>query len=302
MREKFREFRLSKANKERLALINEIIEEYKAEGYTLTLRQLYYQLVSRDVVANKQEEYTKLSKLLKEGRMSGVVDWSAIEDRLRQIRRSPTWENPEAILQAAAEQFALDSLKGQEVYIECWVEKDALSEIVKRAADEYQVPVMVNRGYGSVSMIYDAYKRITKAYKDGAERAVILYLGDHDPSGLDMIRDIQARLDEMLVTFYGIGDFTLEVAPLALTTEQVNEYNPPPNPAKFSDPRAGWYMENFGTTSWEVDALEPRVLNTLITEGITSRLDLASFQAIKQREEELKWKMERFINTFQNFK
>lgn len=302
MREKFREFRLSKANKERLALINEIIEEYKAEGYTLTLRQLYYQLVSRDVVANKQEEYTKLSKLLKEGRMSGVVDWSAIEDRLRQIRRSPTWENPEAILQAAAEQFALDSLKGQEVYIECWVEKDALSEIVKRAADEYQVPVMVNRGYGSVSMIYDAYKRITKAYKDGAERAVILYLGDHDPSGLDMIRDIQARLDEMLVTFYGIGDFTLEVAPLALTTEQVNEYNPPPNPAKFSDPRAGWYMENFGTTSWEVDALEPRVLNSLITEGITSRLDLASFQAIKQREEELKWKMERFINTFQNFK
>jgi hypothetical protein len=290
---------------ERLTLINDIIEEYEAEGYTLTLRQLYYQLVSRDVIVNKLEEYARLSRLLKEGRMGGIVDWSAIEDRLRRIHKLPSWRSPEEILNASASQFALNKQEGQPVYMEVWVEKDALSEVVRRAADAYQIPVMVNRGYGSVSMIYDAYQRISSAFEADAKGAVILYLGDHDPSGLDMIRDIQARIMEMLDgesgNFSYNENYVFHVQHIALQSEQVKQYAPPPNPAKFSDPRATWYIENFGPTSWEVDALEPRILNNLITAGIEEWLVLSKFNAIKAEETRIKKTMMQFIKTFENF-
>ena len=105
---------MSAKNKERLDYINEIIEEYQDQGYTLTLRQLYYQLVSRDVIPNKQNEYAKLSTLLKEGRMAGIVDWDAIEDRLRQPSRPAAFESPRDIIDAAVNQYRKDRQNQQD--------------------------------------------------------------------------------------------------------------------------------------------------------------------------------------------
>lgn len=289
MKETFRPMKLSKANKEKLGTINGIISEYAADGYVMTLRQLYYQLVSRDIIPNKQNEYAKISKLLKEGRMSGVVDWDAIEDRLR-VPHIPYWNtSPKEAIQDAIRQYRLDRQKGQENYIEVWVEKDALSGVLKRVTSKYHVRLLVNRGYGSVTAIHDAYERMRGKIESG-KKCTILYLGDHDPSGMDMIRDIKDRITEMLITLnhfeynYAEIEDHFEVKPIALTMDQIRQYNPPKNPAKLTDPRSKWYVKEFGFNSWEVDALDPKTLNALLTSEIEANIDMNKYYEMLAKE------------------
>lgn len=285
---KFRNIRMNKANKERLNVINLIIEEYQAQGYTLTLRQLYYQLVSRDIIPNKTSEYAKLSTLLKEGRMSGFVDWDAIEDRLRKPSKPSSWENPAEIINSCILQYQLPRQDGQSNYLEVWVEKDALSGVLSRVTNKYHVPILVNRGYSSASAMFDSFQRFKTAFSDSKE-ITILYLGDYDPSGLDMIRDIRERITEFIEGYYDddadiMSKIQFNVVPIALTIEQIRQYNPPHNPAKISDPRAKEFIKNFGHSSWEVDALRPEVLNSLLTNAIETRLDLELYNSIVERE------------------
>lgn len=326
MKLKFRDVKLSKSNKERLDFINEIIEEYQEQGYVLTLRQLYYQLVSRDVIPNKQNEYAKLSTLLKEGRMAGIVDWDAIEDRLRKPESPSAWKSPQSIINACIEQYRKDRQKGQKIYLEVWVEKDALSGVLKRVTEKFGVPIMVNRGYSSASAMFDSYERFLKAIQKGQE-VKVLYLGDFDPSGVDMIRDIKARIDEFIVGSEALKDEAdfgrnknlyqerfddfieqglqgweadeiareqyaedkakqFKIVPIALTKEQIRQYNPPPNPAKITDPRAKDFIAKHGNTSWEVDALKPEVLNDILTKAIESNIEIELFESVIEEEQE----------------
>lgn len=260
MKEAFsNDLRLSKSNKKILTTINSILEEYKEDGYILTLRQLYYQLVSKDIIPNNDKEYAKLSNILKKGRMAGIVDWSAIEDRVR-VPRLPYWvKNVQDAIKDTIEQYRLNRMAGQGQTVEIWVEKDALSNVLYRVSSKYHIRLMVNRGYSSVSAMYDAYNRLNNG-------DVILYFGDHDPSGMDMIRDIRERLTE-----FGLE---IEVQPIALTMEQIKEFNPPPNPAKITDPRAKWYISEYGGTSWELDALPPRELIRLAESAVENIIDI----------------------------
>lgn len=311
MKQKFREIRLSKANRERLETINKIIVEYQRQGYRLTLRQLYYQLVSRDVIPNDQKEYTRLSKLLKEGRLGGFVDWDAIEDRLRTLEKPASWDSPADILGAAARQYRRDRMEGQATVLEVWVEKDALSNVLERVTKQYGIGLQVNRGYGSVSAIYEAYQRFREALNAGKPFR-LLYLGDHDPSGIDMIRDITHRIFEMWYgeeidpeerlpadpeEVYEFAEFEqhFQVQHVALTMAQIRQYNPPPNPAKIQDPRAGNYIQQYGNTSWEVDALRPEVLNGILRDAIEQHLDMDTYQAALAREAEEKERMANMI-------
>ena len=266
---------LSSANKERLGVINSIIEEYRKQGYKMTLRQLYYQLVSRDVIPNNLKEYAKLSKLLVQGRMAGVVDWDAIEDRIR-VPFIPYWVRGVVhAIEDTIDQYRLDRMRDQDVYIEVWVEKDALSGVLRRITSHYHVNLMVNRGYSSCTAMHDAYERLSAKESDG-KRCVILYLGDHDPSGMDMTRDVEERLNE-----FGVHP---EIRRVALTDAQIKKYNPPPNPAKFSDPRAKDYVAQYGRTSWEVDALPPNVLHQIITENVEGLIDMRKFKRLLAQE------------------
>lgn len=331
---KFREIKMSRKNQERLDFINEIIEEYQEQGYTLTLRQLYYQLVSRDVIPNKQNEYAKLSTLLKEGRMAGIVDWDAIEDRLRQPSRPAAFDSPQDILNAAINQYRKDRQEGQPVHVEVWVEKDALSGVLKRVTEKYGISIMVNRGYSSASAMYDSYERFLEAFKND-QKVKILYLGDFDPSGVDMIRDIKARIDEFIIGSEDVQDMfdwdwvddddfwrekyseiyhnsgyghtevmneleklfpiekakDFEIVPIALTIEQIRQFDPPPNPAKITDPRAKDFIKKYGGTSWEVDALRPQVLNEILTNAILENIDIDKFDAIVEQEDADKTKL-----------
>jgi hypothetical protein len=278
MKEVFREdLHMSAPNKARLEMINEIIEEYNAQNYRLTLRQLYYQLVSRDIIPNKSEEYAKLSVLLGKGRMAGIVDWDAIEDRIRRPY-IPYWvlDIPNAI-EDTIKQYRLNRQDSQDNYIEVWVEKDALSGVLKRVTSEYHVNLMVNRGYSSITAMHDAYNRFARAERMG-QSGIILYLGDHDPSGVDMVRDISTRLTE-----FGVS---VDVQHIALTDDQISKYNPPPNPTKVSDPRAKDYIVRYGNTSWEVDALRPDVLHKLVVSSIEENIDMDLFNEQKEQEQE----------------
>jgi hypothetical protein len=141
-------------------------------------------------------------------------------------------------------------------------EKDAISGVLSPLARELHVTLVVNRGYSSQSAMYEASKRFIE---HGDADCTILYLGDHDPSGEDMVRDVRDRLR----TFGA----EVHVEKIALTMDQIEEYNPPPNPAKVSDPRAAEYIAKHGDSSWEVDALPPDVLQDLIRDSIKRLVD-----------------------------
>lgn len=264
------ELRLSKANRIMLERINTILEEYRNEGYVLTLRQLYYQLVSKDIIPNNDREYAKLSNILKKGRMAGIVDWAAIEDRVR-VPKLPYWvRDVQHAIQDTIEQYRVNRMQGQQRNIEIWVEKDALSNVLFRVTSKYHIRLMVNRGYSSISAMYDAHRRLRSG-------DVILYFGDHDPSGKDMVRDIRERMEEF--------GREVDVRPVALTMEQIRRFNPPPNPAKITDPRAKWYIREYGRTSWELDALPPRELIRLAEEAVEELIDLDLYNRCLDREQ-----------------
>lgn len=242
---------------------NSIIEEYQADDLKLTLRQLYYQLVSRDVIPNVPRSYKNLSTLVTDARYAGMMDWEAIEDRVRPPHIPLEFSNLQHRVESAIYNYRLDRWEGQENYVELWVEKDALSGVLRPLADEFHVTMMVNKGYSSASAMYESAERFNEK-GDGRDK-VLLYLGDHDPSGEDMVRDIRDRLSEFHAD--------VDVRKLALTMTQVRQHKPPPNPAKITDPRAVAYIAKFGDHSWEVDALPPRVLARTIRAELDTLVD-----------------------------
>lgn len=260
----YKEIRLSRSSLEIVDKANEIIDEYSEQDFTLTLRQLYYQFVSRDIIPNTVQSYKRLGNIVNDARLTGLIDWEAIEDRTRSLSRLSTWDNPSEIIRACAEQYRVDYWGSQPHYIEVWVEKEALAGVVESVCNKYRVPFLSCRGYTSQSEMWRAGRRIQEHEQ---KRVTVLHLGDHDPSGIDMSRDIVDR-----IKMFAQIDF--EFVRLALNMNQVNKYNPPPNPAKQTDSRFIEYMKKFGGESWELDALEPKVITGLIATAIANRIDL----------------------------
>lgn len=261
-----------------LALIrkmDDIVTDYQRKGYQLTLRQCYYQLVARDIIENTEKSYKRIADLLDNGRKAGLIDWQAIEDRTRQIRGWSGYESPAAFLKSVSRGFMLDLWREQPCYVEVWVEKDALVDVVRKACAGTRTPFFSCRGFSSQSAMWRAAERF-KAKQD--KKCIILHLGDHDPSGLDMTRDIQERL-----IYFGAG---VQVQRIALNMEQVDTYNPPPNPAKETDSRYKSYQLKYGVKSWELDALRPEVIESMIDEHIKQNMDLTLFNETLQQEQE----------------
>ncbi|MDF2683969.1 MAG: hypothetical protein K0R47_5159 [Brevibacillus sp.] len=258
--------------------VNGIIAEYQAKGYSLTLRQVYYQLVARDVIPNNERSYKNLGNLISDGRMSGLIDWDAIEDRTRNLRKNSHWSSPGSIIHSAAYSYAIDKWEDQDNYVEVWVEKDALVGIVGQICEKLDVPYFSCRGYVSQSEMWSAAQRLEDVA--GQKEIHIIHLGDHDPSGKDMSRDIVDRLE-----LFGVS---VEFERIALNFNQIEQYSPPPNPTKLTDSRATKYIEEFGHECWELDALKPEVIEDLIREKVLQYCDLEAFEAAKEREESAK--------------
>ncbi len=272
----------------RLQQILEVLKEFKAMGIRLTLRQLFYQLVSRNIIDNTQREYKNLGTLLSKARLAGFIDWDVIEDRIRQAERAPQWDSLQDLAADAASSFRLPRWVGQKVYIELWCEKDALSSVLEPLCRKYHITFMVQRGYGSTSAMYESAKRIER---EAAGRAtLILYLGDFDPSGEDMVRDVNDRL-----TTFGTQQFT--VHKLALTPKQIEFYKLPPNPLKrdaaggLTDSRGAGFQAAHGNQSYEVDAIPPDVLQKIVENAITTMMDVKKYMAIVAKEAALRKKL-----------
>lgn len=256
---------------------NRIINEYKAEGYDLTLRQLYYQFVARDIITNKQSEYNKLGTAINNGRLAGLIDWNSIVDRTRKHEENPHWDNPADIINGAADGYAIDTRADQNDYIEVWVEKDALVGVIERACEPLDIGYLSCRGYVSQSAMWRAAMRFIPQERNGQVCTILLHLGDHDPSGIDMTRDIQDRL-----SMFGSE---VEVKRIALNMEQVEKYQPPPNPAKTTDSRYEKYISEYGENSWELDALDPRIITKLITRQVAEYTDEDKRKSLIEKQE-----------------
>jgi len=288
MKEAFIDWRPQDGTIDILGWTNKVMAEYEAQGYRLTLRQLYYQLVSRDVIANKVQEYKRLGNIVSNGRLSGLLDWAMIEDRVRIPALNAHWDSPKQIMEAAISSYYRARWDNQDTYIEVWCEKDAVSNIIEPICRKWDVLFMANRGYSSQSAMYDAYYRLLAAISN-RKQVQIIYLGDHDPSGIDMTDDIANRLGLFLTKKQ--DKIFNRVNRIALNMDQVEKYQPPENPAKITDSRYEKYVARFGESSWELDALEPRVLSDLVEEAILLHLNHDKWQETVDLEEQHKEKL-----------
>lgn len=258
--------RFSEGSLKIIAVANKIIKDYSAQGYDLTLRQLYYQFVSRDLIANKQTEYKRLGSIINDARLAGLIDWDTIVDRTRNMVSNTHWSGPKEIINTCARTFEIDKWANQEHRLEVWIEKDALVGVIENVCRTNDVGFFSCRGYTSQSEMWNASQRLLK-YAEAGQEVTIIHLGDHDPSGIDMTRDIQDRLALFM------GEYAPTINRIALNMNQVKKYKPPPNPAKITDSRAKGYIAEYGGHSWELDALEPAVLEKLIDKTIAKYRD-----------------------------
>lgn len=261
---KYKDIRMKTATLTLIAQANKILLAYAAKGYTLTVRQLHYAFVSRDMYSNTVENYNKLGTAIANGRLCGLIDWDHIEDRTRNLERKPHFDATTDVIDTAFRIYHIDRWTGQSHRPEVWIEKEALAGIFERVCNKWDVPYFACRGYTSLSEMWSAARRLS-AYEDEGYTPVILHFGDHDPSGIDMTRDIRDRLELLRMP--------LEVNRLALNMDQVDQYDPPPNPAKQTDARFRSYSLNYGDLSWELDALEPEVLSALVEGAINEFRD-----------------------------
>lgn len=287
--------RFKPAVKSIIAHANVVIDDYTKQGYVLTLRQLYYKFIAKDLfpetwideaynrkhgldprTKNTIKNYKRLGSIVNDARLAGLLDWNAIEDRGRCVRAVPHWGKPSDIIDSAAASFRIDKWVGQKYRPEVWVEKEALAGVISPVCGELDISYLACKGYTSQSEMWASAMRLKRIAKKQGQTPIILHFGDHDPSGMDMTHDIENRLK----IFTG----GMELRRLALNMSQIEQYKPPPNPAKETDARFMKYQRKYGKDSWELDALEPAVLAQLIRDAVATLRDQAKYDELVNQE------------------
>jgi len=289
--------KISSARMAEIEAANAICEQYATQGLVLTLRQLYYQFVARGLVPNEQKEYDRLGDICRDARMAGLMDWDYLIDRTRNLASWKTYRGPQEALTELAKKYHRDLWAPQKKRLEVWIEKDAAIGVVESVCSANSVPYFSCRGYTSMSEMHEAAQRI-RWHIEAGEQVTILHIGDHDPSGLDMSRDIEDRLRTFISRDWaglhmGPGNWTRgdlrfsmaahmrekgntsvvekpwSIKRIALNVDQINQYQPPPNYVKKTDVRWRRYFEETGLeVSYELDALEPSVMQELLQDAI----------------------------------
>jgi hypothetical protein len=266
-----------------VALINHanaILNANVKAGYTMTLRQLYYQLVQAGIIENNKNSYERLGSLMNDARRAGLVDWAAIEDRGRNLNRWDLFKDPNDFLNRMIRYYLEDLWRDQDTYVETWIEKDALIGVLERPCGHYLVPYFACRGYPSTSELYSAAKRFDR--KAGAgKRGVILYLGDHDPAGVDIPRANQENLDLFC------RRSNIELKRIALNMDQIDDLGiVSDQTTKAGDSKSFGYEQDYGTdTCWELDALTNQFIDELVRSEIVKLMSDADL--FEQRRAEM---------------
>ncbi len=278
MRQKYKDLVFRSDTRKMIEILNSVIDEYLAQGYTLTVRQLYYQMVARGYIPNTEKSYKRTTSVVNDARVAGLMDWDAIEDRTRSFVRMTRWASPASILRAASATYHMDMWSNQDYRVFCIVEKEALAGVLEGVCHRYDVPLLAARGYPSGTVLREFVELdILPAIEEGQEIRII-HLGDHDPSGIDMSRDLIERIE----MFAGEESGSVSLKRIALSMAQVQAQNPPPNPAKTTDSRFKDYRKKYGSESWELDALSPAYLNELVGDEIQEVIDDEAWEEREQ--------------------
>ena len=273
-----------------------IAEKFQDDGYKITLRQLHYQLVGRNLINNTKSEYKKLGELIKEARLLGLLDWDLIVDNLRTPRKMGEWDSVKDIMESVYDSYRNKRHSVQKTHLEIWCEKDAMTSILEPITNKYHLNLMIDRGFGSTTMIYETAKRFLRESNVMTQGFVILYLGDHDPSGLNMVVDVQKRINMFLKTLEGRFATNCNVKQIALTQEQIKKYDLPPQMAKKSDSRYKKYEEEHGDESWELDALPTDVISKILKDEILEHINMEYYDGMIEEENKDKAKIKQLID------
>lgn len=292
-KQEYKEFNFKRDTLLMIQRINGIIHDYRLTNDTLTVRQLYYQLVAADEIPNTEKSYKKICGIVNDGRLAGLIDWDAIEDRTREFIRRGRWSSGKSVLESAAHGFHMDLWEGQDYRIFCIVEKEALAGVLERVCKTYDIPLLAARGYPSGTVLREFAQDDIIPYADD-QQIIILHLGDHDPSGLDMTRD----LDERIAMFSEVNDADVTLHRIALNMQQIEEQKPPPNPAKATDARFKDYQRQFGYESWELDALTPTYLRELVKQHVEPYIDFEAWEARKGEIQDIKNRIKKVAQEF----
>lgn len=271
---------------ERILKILSVAYEFASHENPVTVRQTFYHLVSRGLIPNTEKAYKKLVVILTKARKTGIISFEWFVDRSRRSIQVPTYSNIQEFLQQIVEYYYQDTWRNQNNFVMAWVEKEALVGVISSITMHYNVPLFVGKGYTSWSTFLEAFKIIEEQVKR-EKNVIILYFGDYDPSGVDIYRDLACRFEKLRIVPY--------FERLALTKEQIIQFNLPPMPLKESDPRSERFQREHGDFAVELDALPPNVLRQIVKEGIEKYLDLDAFMRDLQEETKEKTRLEEIV-------
>jgi len=263
--------------------VREILGEYE---FPMTLRGIFYRLVSEQLLVNTRSEYSQLSDKLARAREQGQIPWDSIVDLTREPIVPSTWADLGEFAETVRGAFRLEVWERQPAYVEIWLEKRALSELFRRVCAPYAVRLMVGVGYSSATFVHDGADHLRRI---AAEKPVRIYdFGDFDPGGLDIARDVRERLSR-----YGAE---AEYQRVALTWAQVEEHKLPPVMTKPTDSRAPAFIAEHGDVAVELDALPPNALEELVQAAILESLDMSQFEATRAEERRLQSRLEEWAD------
>ncbi|MBA7627162.1 hypothetical protein ES703_34624 [subsurface metagenome] len=269
--------------------VNELLASF---SYRPTLRQIFYRLVAALLIPNTEVTYKSLSRATVVAREEAIIDPLAFQDRIRTSQGGDYgYNSPDDFIESALAdlrdspgQYTRLMWTTQQRMPIIWLEKDALFTPITTIAGQYRVKVYAARGYSSFTAVYEAAQAI-----DGAMPTKVLQLTDFDPSGEDMVRDLEDRL-----TRYGASDF--EVTKIALTSDQVRTLGLPPMPAKTSDPRYERFAASYGEEVVELDAIPPDELERIVSAAIEELIDRDAWNAEAEKAEQEKEEAQRRID------
>jgi hypothetical protein len=237
----------------------------------MTVRQLFYRLVSHGIIAKTEAEYKNaVVRLTAELRLGSHVPYGWIADNTRWQRKPRTHSSLEEALRRTAETYRRSVWDDQDAYVEIWLEKDALAGVLYKVTSAWDVPLMVTRGFPSLTYLYEAADIIREQDKP----TFLYYFGDHDPSGLEIPRTVERRIREF------VPEAEITFQRVAVTPEQIQSMALPTRPTKRSDSRS----KNFEGESVEVDAIEPTTLRRMTEECITRHIDPVAYARLMEIE------------------
>lgn len=240
--------------------IRSAIVDVLSEIQPATVRQVYYQLVGRGVIAKTEAEYkSTVVRLLTVMRREQEIPFGWIADNTRWMRKPPSFSSLGDMLVESQRLYRRALWDNQDAYVEIWLEKDALSGVLYEETAQFDVPLMVTRGYPSISYLYEAAEAVSECGKP----AFLYYFGDYDPSGCDITRAVEAGIREFAPSA------ELHFQRVAVTREQIDEWKLPTRPTKTSDSRS----RQFDGESVEVDAVPPATLRALVRGCIERHID-----------------------------